>query len=183
MSFEAIGLPHCSLAGSLWRLSTQHVSRVAPQVSRILWDMTLVNTLEDSLQTLFFFTPAGGCTDMLGRPGLRGFRFPFCPALPQVITLPQSSMVLAAVLWNVASDAELNLSQALPAQKAKLYLYPRTSGFQDFEAGKLPSCWSANTSSPSFPVTRQRNLRLANSRAKPALFHSLCCGCSQFTLA
>ena len=67
--------------------------------------------------------------------------------------------------------------------EAKLYLYPRTPGFQDFEAGKLPSCWSANTSSPSFPVTRQRNLRLANSRAKPALFHSLCCGCSQFTLA
>ena len=86
--------------------------------------MTLVNTLEDSLQTRFFFTPAGGCTDMLGRPGLRGFRFPFCPALPQVLTLPQSSMVLAVVLWNVASDAELNLSQALPAQKQSFTCIP-----------------------------------------------------------
>ena len=159
------------------------MSRVAPQVSRILWDMTLVNTLEDSLQTLSFFTPARGCTDMLGRSGLRGFRFSFCPALHKSPYAPPGFHGLGCGTLERSVRCRAKPQPSSASSKAKLYLYPRTTGFQDFEAGKLPSCWSANTSSPSFPVTRQRNLRLANSRAIPALFHSLCRGCSRFTLA
>ena len=73
--------------------------------------MTLVNTLEDSLQTQSFFSPQQGVvrTCLVVR-GYAASDAPFCPALPHVLTLSQSSMVLASVLWNVESDAELNLS-------------------------------------------------------------------------
>ena len=61
----------------------------------------------------------------------------------------QVSLGSALTTSSVSSPESQGLGRLLWVWRQKLCLYPRFSGIQDDVAGKLPSCWLANTPDPS----------------------------------